>query len=259
MNATDHFVRYPLSARFTMHEGAGRHARHIRTLGGASDWRRRVLDRVGGAAVAAAGTRGWPSAPAWSWPVCHPTALVEALHDHLPDLALLAVAGPRQVGRERLSLLARRNGHTLVLKLGGPDGGIETEVQVLRLLTDDQLPGIATPRVIAAGVVDLAGPVAFHVTEPLGLRRQRPAIDEPLRTFEADLAERLQSLPRPVGTPSPAVPTHGDLTPWNLRRTGRGLALFDWEAAAWRSPGSDLALYRSTSAEVRARRRWTVS
>jgi hypothetical protein len=248
-----------LSDRFTMHAGAGRSARHIRALAGASDWRREALDRIGAAAVTAAGTRCWQSTAAWSWPVCEPTALVEALQEHLPGVALLAVAGPRQPRRERLSLLARRSGHTPILKLGRPDGGIHTETEVLRLLTDDQLPGIATPRVLAAGVLDLAGPVGFHATEPLGLRRQRPAIDEPLRTFEADMAERLRSLPVPAGTPIGAVPTHGDLTPWNLRRTGRGLALFDWESAGWRLPGSDLATYRRTSAELRARRRLTGS
>jgi hypothetical protein len=242
-----------------MSADAGRDARHIRALAGTSDWRRDVLDRVGAATVIAAGTRHWPSTPTWPWPACGPHALVAVLDEYLPGLAILAAVQPRQAGRHRLTVLARRRGHDVVLKLGRPDDGIETEAEVLRILTDDQLPGIATPRVIAAGVIDLAGPVAFHATEPLGLRRQRPAVDEPLRTFEADLAERLQTLPIPAGTPGTAVPTHGDLTPWNLRRTGRGLALFDWEAAAWRSPGSDLVQYRRTSAEVRARRRWKVS
>jgi hypothetical protein len=259
MSTSDRFVRYPLSARFTMNVGAGRDARHIRALAGTSDWRRDVLDRVGSAAITTAGTRRWSPTPAWPWPACQPDALVEVLQEYLPGLAILAAAQPRQFGRKRLSLLARRRGHDVVLKLGRPAEGIETETEALRILTDDQLPGIATPRVLAAGIFDLEGPVAFHATEPLGLRRQRPAIDEPLRTFEADLAERLQSLPRPAGTPTGAIPTHGDLTPWNLRRTSRGLALFDWESAGWRPPGSDLAQYRRTSAEIRGRRRWTVS
>jgi hypothetical protein len=255
MSESERFVRYPLSARFTMSAGAGRRARHIRALAGTSDWRRDVLDRVGSMAVAAAGTRSWPSTQAWAWPECPPGALVEALRDHVPGVVILAAARPRQVGRQRLSLLARRGDRDLVVKLGPPNEGIETEADVLRLLADDQLPGIATPRVLASGVIDLDGPVAFHATEPLGLRRQRPAIDEPLRTFEADLGARLQSLRRPGGAPSGAVPTHGDLTPWNLRRTGRGLALFDWESAGWGPPDSDLAQYRRTSAELRARRR----
>jgi thiamine kinase-like enzyme len=44
---------------------------------------------------------------------------------------------------------------------------------------------------------------------------------------------------------------HGDLTPWNLRRTPRGLVLFDWESTGWGEPGSDLALYRRSCDEVR--------
>ena len=102
--------------------------------------------------------------------------------------------------------------------------------------------------------------VTFLATDALGLDGQRPALDEPLHRFERDLAERLAALPRPSDAPDDAVPVHGDLAPWNLRRTSRGLALFDWEAAGWGAPGSDLAYYRRTSSELagrslRARRR----
>jgi thiamine kinase-like enzyme len=101
--------------------------------------------------------------------------------------------------------------------------------------------------------------VAFLASSGLAMRRQHPAIDEPLRTFESDLAERLSGLPLPDDAESKPtdglVPVHGDLTPWNLRRTPRGLVLFDWESAGWRAPGSDLALYRRSCDEIR--RPWT--
>ena len=118
----------------------------------------------------------------------------------------------------------------------------------MALLTDRPLPGIATPKVLATGSIDVD--VAFLATDALGLDRQRPAIDEPLRSFERDLAERFASLPRPAGVALDAVPVHGDLTPWNLRRTGRGLALFDWEAAGWGAAGSDLDEYRRACSEL---------
>jgi thiamine kinase-like enzyme len=51
------------------------------------------------------------------------------------------------------------------------------------------------------------------------------------------------------------VPTHGDLAPWNLRRSPYGLALFDWEAAGWRPPGHDVDHYRRACAELRPRAR----
>jgi hypothetical protein len=228
-------------------------------LGGTSDWRRGALDRIGSAVIGLTGTHGRPPTAPWPWPDCRPSDLVDALDEVLPGLSIVAAAAPRQIGRRRLSVLARTRGRDVVVKLGRTNDGLETEAHVLRLLSDTRLPGIATPPVVAAGVLELADPVAFIATGALGLHRQRPAMDEPLRTFEADLGERLQALERPAGTAADAVPTHGDLAPWNLRRTSRGLALFDWEAAGWRPPGSDLAHYRRAQAELRARRRWTAS
>ncbi len=240
----DRFVRYPFSARLTVNARAGRSGRAIRMLGGTSDWRRSALDRVGSTVIGLTGTHRLPPTTPWPWPDCQPGDLVDALHEALPGLTIVAAAAPRQSGRRRLSVLARSQGRDVVVKLGRTNDGLETETQVLRLLSDTALPGIATPHVLAAGVLELVDPVAFIATGALGLHRQRPALDEPLRTFEADLGERLQSLERPVGTAADAVPTHGDLAPWNLRRTSRGLALFDWESAGWGPPGSDLAHYR---------------
>jgi hypothetical protein len=248
-----HFVRYPFSRRFTLARGAGRRARRVRLLAGAADWRRDLLDRAGGVAVGIVGTRPWPTTVAWPWPAHRPTELVECLHDELPGLDIVAAAAPRQTGRTRLSVLGTWHGADLVIKLGRPGDGIETEAAALRLLADDPLPSIATPSVVAAGHLGDGERIAYLATSALGLDGQRPAIDEPLYTFEADLAERLRGLPRPSGSRPDDIPTHGDLAPWNLRRTGRGLALFDWEDAGWRPPGSDLAHYRRTCDELRRR------
>ena len=247
------FVRYPFSRRFTLARGTDRRARRVRLLAGASDWRRDLLDRAGSAAVGVVGTRPWPTTVAWPWPAQGPTELVECLHDALPGLDIVAAAAPRQTGRARLSVLGTWHGADLVVKLGRPDDGIETEVVALRLLAEDPLPSIATPSVVAAGHLDDGERTAYIATSALGLDGQRPAIDEPLYAFEADLAERLRRLPRPSDGRPDDIPTHGDLAPWNLRRTGRGLALFDWEDAGWRPPGSDLAHYRRTCAELRRR------
>jgi thiamine kinase-like enzyme len=98
--------------------------------------------------------------------------------------------------------------------------------------------------------------MACLATTALGLDGQRPAIGETLRSFQADLGDRLQSLPRRPGElGDELVPVHGDLAPWNLRRTSRGLALFDWEAAGWGHSGADLAHYRGVCEGLRRRRR----
>ncbi|HSL74327.1 MAG TPA: phosphotransferase [Ilumatobacteraceae bacterium] len=247
------FVRFPLSRRYTIHRASGRASRRIRLVGGTSDWRRAIIERAGSAAIGLFGSHPWPSTDAWQWPLWSPERLIDALRHHLDDVSILAAAAPRQPGRARLSLLCRSGGEDLVVKLGRPDDGLENEAATLRLLADDPLPGIAVPAIVAAGRLGDDDPVAFVATSALGLDAQRPALDEPLRTFESDLARRLSTLPRPVGCPSDWVPVHGDLAPWNLRRTSSGLALFDWEAAGWGPPGSDLAHYRRASADLRRR------
>ena len=242
----------PLSRRFVVNDGAGRSARRVRTLAGTSDWRRDVLDRVGSTAILIGGTRPWPMSTGWQWPTGDTAQLESRLATALPGIRIEAAVLPRQAGRARLSLLCRSgdsSGRSIVVKLALVDDGLERETLALQLLTDKPLPAIATPRVLASGHLD--DDITFLATDALGLDRQRPAIDEPLHSFEHDLAERLVALPRPSGIAPDAVPVHGDLAPWNLRRTGRGLALFDWEAAGWGAPGSDLEFYRRSCEELR--------
>lgn len=248
------FSTYPGSRRFTVVRSAGRRAARVRLLAGAADWRRDTLDRIGAAAIWTLGTRWLPATDPWPWPPITPETLLGELHV-LPDLRILAAAAPRQSGRHRLSILAEFDGSPVVLKLGAVGAGIERETEALRLLTADPLPGIATPTVIAAGRLQTDGGLAFLATDALGLDGQRPAIDVPLHSFEIDIGDRLSTLPRPTGTDGSFVPVHGDLAPWNLRRTGRGLALFDWEAAGWGPPGSDLEHYRAACDNVRRGRR----
>ncbi len=246
--------RVPGSPRILVHRAAGRRARWARSLAGASDWRRGLADRTAFASVAIAGTRHLPVTAGWTWPILDADELAHDLRRDFPGLVLLGAVLPRQHGRRRLSLLCHAAGNPLVVKLGDDEPTLLTEHRALQLLQIDPLPGIATPRTFGVGSLtppDGAGPVVWHATSALGLGTQRPAIDEPLHTFESDLGARLADLPRPTSGPPDGVPVHGDLTPWNLRRTSRGLALFDWEAAGWGPPGTDLATYRAASAEVR--------
>ncbi|MEP2372606.1 MAG: phosphotransferase [Ilumatobacter sp.] len=231
----------------------------MRALAGSSDWRRRLLDRFGSCIVSVAGTSALAPAPSPGWPDASWEELDDELRGTLPGLRLIGAVSPRQPGRERLSLLGHMTGNPVVVKLGrdepGGDSGLDRELRALELLAGDPLPGIATPEPLDAGALRLAdSAVDYLVTTSIALHRQRPAVDEPLRSFESDLGSRLNALSR-TGTDadhdSDLVPVHGDLTPWNLRRTPRGLALFDWEAAGWGAPGSDIALYRTASDSIR--------
>lgn len=246
--------RLPAAPRMIVHRSSGRSATVVRTLAGTSDWRRSVVDRCGTGILAIAGagrlpTATWPHWPPIGWP-----SLEAELRRQLPGFTVLGAVVPRQPNRPRLSLIGRITGNLVVVKLGPPDDGIEREALVLDLLARDPLPWIATAERLEAGTMTIDGhAVAFLASSGLAAGHQRPAIDEPLRTFESDLAERLGDLPCvPDATrPDDLVPVHGDLTPWNLRRTPRGLVLFDWESAGWGAPGSDLRLYRRSCDEVR--------
>lgn len=252
--------RLPAAPRMIVHGSSGRSATSVRALAGTSDWRRSLLDLCGVGVLAAVGARRLPSADWAHWPSTEWGALDAELRRRLPGFAILGAVVPRQPDRHRLSLIGRVTGNLVVVKLGPPGDGIEREATVLDLLARDPLPSIATAEQLEAGSLEVEGQtVAFLATTGLSPRRQHPAIDEPLRTFESDLAERLAVLPLAGDLEGDAdsvptgglVPVHGDLTPWNLRRTPRGLVLFDWESAGWGAPGSDLALYRRSSDEVR--------
>ncbi len=242
--------RLPGSARVLLFGDDRAHTTSV--LCGAADWRRGLADRLASFAVGVLGVDRLPPTDRWAWPDLDPADLESELQRSLPAFRLVGAVVPRQPGRERLSLLGRHAGGMTVVKLSSESDGVGREHAALELLASNQLPGIATPLPLGGGILGTSTErVHFVATTGLGTRAQRPAIDVPLRTFERDLTERLGALPRPEGTPDDAVVVHGDLTPWNLRRTPRGLALFDWEAVGWGAAGSDLEHYQRASAAVR--------
>ena len=251
--------RVPLAPRLCVAPDSGRNGVVLPTITGATDWRRRLADRLGSHVVGAVGAANLSPHEQIGWPVDGLAGLERQLHDALPTLRLIGGVLPRQDRRERLSLLGRMTGNVVVVKVGAVDAGIEHEAMILRRLAVRPLPGIATPAPLADGrlvLQDAHRPleVAYLVTLGLSVRRQRPAVGVPLHTFEADLADRLGDLDRPEGTPDEYVPIHGDVAPYNLRRTPRGLALFDWEGTGWGPPGSDVEMYRRRCALISAGR-----
>lgn len=249
--------RVPFAPRLCVEPESLRSAVSLTAQTGATDWRRRLADRVGTLWIAALGAHNLLPHDGIEWPSTGFAELGRRLRDELPTLRLIGAVLPRQAGRTRVSMLGRMTGNLVVVKVGAVDEGIEDEAFVLERLAEQPLPGIATPIPLARGRLTVAHhgaalEVAYLVTFGLAVRWQRPAMDAPLRTFEADLATRLHDLPRPPGTPDHHVPIHGDVAPYNLRRTPRGLALFDWEGAGWGPPGSDVRMYQARCELIRA-------
>lgn len=80
----------------------------------------------------------------------------------------------------------------------------------------------------------------------------RPARSLPPEAL-AEISALVSSVvPRPVSAPEHWTACHGDLTPWNLRRTGRSPVpwLLDWETAGWAPPGFDAVYFEASAAAV---------
>jgi aminoglycoside phosphotransferase (APT) family kinase protein len=81
--------------------------------------------------------------------------------------------------------------------------------------------------------------------------QRRVPLDRLLEEVQAGLAA---ALPRDPALPPTWEPAHGDLTPWNLRRSAhqrrQPVALIDWEGAGWAPPGADRVYFRAVESVV---------
>jgi hypothetical protein len=142
-------------------------------------------------------------------------------------------------------------GTTVVAKVSLDSSSIEREVHVLDRLSRRPIPSVATARLLEHGDLKVGGVTAHAVVTEHLAGPQRPCWSAPpLVLFGRQLADRLDDLDRPVGTPGHWVPNHLDVSPWNLRRTERGLALFDWESCALAPPETDRAYFESCVAAL---------
>lgn len=99
----------------------------------------------------------------------------------------------------------------------------------------------AVPAVLGASTYGEFSVLAFSALDAV---THKPAARAPIREIATEVSDALGSLPKPAATPAHWRPSHGDLTPWNLRERERGvLTLVDWEGAEWAPPGADEVLY----------------
>lgn len=237
------------ASRIRVNAAAGSAGSHVVGLTDATTAARRVataasawLVRLGGAHLLPRSTPDWTQVS--------PPALEAELRALAPSFAMLGVVLPRQSERRHMMVFGRSLGTLVVAKLDADRDAIEHEAEVLRILERRPIPSLLTPRVLATGPLDLGDVDAFAMVTAVVAHRSSPAFGEPLPWLGRDLATRLAALARPASVPEHWVPCHGDLAPWNLRRTPFGLALFDWEAAGYAPPGFDIAHYRACNAAL---------
>jgi glycosyltransferase involved in cell wall biosynthesis len=148
-------------------------------------------------------------------------------------------------------LLLRGGTPVSFVKLRGGDGtAIANEYRAASAVarnTSDSSSSFSVPRPLLLG--DFRG-WHFLALEPLRPHLHSPAKNPPLGLVTAEIQDALADLPRPPGTPLHWRPMHGDCAPWNLRKTGAGLVLIDWEDAGWGPPGADEVFYRATESAL---------
>lgn len=172
-------------------------------------------------------------------------ALTAAVARVVPGSHIVGLSLPRQGGRRRVIALCRRGDEVMVAKIDADPSLVEHEAHVLEALGGRSLPAVITPRLIGSGRTETPdGEVAIVVQSAVTTRPHSPVTTFDVARLGDALGERLA----PVLGPAPRVgwvPNHGDLAPWNLRRTDRGVALVDWETAAHAPLGTDAAYFNA--------------
>jgi hypothetical protein len=223
----------------------GRDAAVLGVLTASSRRSRAALQNVTTRAIGLAGTRGLrrvevPRDRIFGLEV---PALTAAIAQVTPGAHIVGLSLPRQGGRRRVIALCRTDGAVVVAKIDADPSLVEHEARILEVLGGRTLPAVITPRLVGSGRADTPdGEVAIVVQTAVTTRPHSP-----VTTFDVDrlcdtIAEALESVLGPPPQPG-WVPNHGDLAPWNLRRTDRGVALVDWETAAHAPLGTDAAYF----------------
>lgn len=214
-----------------------------------------VAHHVGWALVAVLGARmlgrtstGWQAptgAAVW-------TALRQQWADVLGEADGMAVYERPQASRSGFGVLLLRGSRPLAfVKVREADPGLARAARVLAALRESPSPYFHAPAPLGSGAV---GHWKWLAVSTMPSWPHRPARSAPVTAIARDIGHRLSGVLDASAAPAHWLPMHGDLTPWNLRRTGlRSLWLLDWEEATWGPPDAD-AVYFGLTAAVLFRR-----
>lgn len=189
---------------------------------------------------------------AWESPIDPPhwDALAGRWRQALGPFDTAAVYQRKQAGRQAFMLLLIRAGKPIAfIKLRQGDGSpLRVEASALGAVVRFEPGSFSVCKPLSQGHVS---DWHYLATAALPPRPHRCPASPPFSLILQEIEAALADLPRPETRPGHWRPTHGDLTPWNLRRLAdRSLILFDWEAAGWGPPGADEVLHRATAAAL---------
>jgi hypothetical protein len=168
-----------------------------------------------------------------------------ALIGRVPDA--IAVYHRPQAERTGLTLLLCAGRSSALVRVRQDPGSLTLEREISTAAEAARPAAFRVPRLLGAGEVDGWSWVGYE------LIARRP--HRPVRRTVPGLTDQISALvesvvPRPAGVPPHWRGSHGDLTPWNLRRSHTGTWLIDWEDACWAPPGADEVYFRATAAAL---------
>lgn len=249
------FVRLPgLDTRISVAARPRRAARLGLALVGPSRPSTRAAVRAFDLAIATFGTALFaPRARADALPVDEEAweqvlAAIEVEHGPM------AIAGAyRRIQASRSGgavLICDAAGRSRFVKLQSDAAAMERERATLVALGARSDGSWAAPRLLGSGAT--AG-WTWLMTEGLPHALHRPRLAFDVAPFADDLDRLLAPTlgDRPVDGWRVA---HGDLAPWNVRRSGRATIVLDWETVGWAPPRADEAYFAACAATLRSRR-----
>jgi hypothetical protein len=202
-----------------------------------------VTQTVGGWALPGRVESWQPPCEADEW-----RKLVQQWEDRLGPLDGVAAYRRRQQARSGLTLVVTRSGTPVaVVKMRDDAFSLDLEQRALAAVHVASPSSFRAPRPLGTG--DVAG---WHwaAQEAVFDRPHRPVLRAPRGLFD-QVADVLTTV-APAGS-GDGVPSHGDLTPWNLRRDSAGqIWLYDWEDCGMAPREADRAYFTATAAALGA-------
>lgn len=160
----------------------------------------------------------------------------------------LAIYQRPQSNRVGLTVMVCAGRRSLLVRIRQDPAELALERRISEAAARRPPRTFGVPAFSGAGQVDGWHWTAYQV---MSRRPHRPGTQPP-----AGLTEEITTLvesviERPAGTPAHWRGAHGDLTPWNFRRSHLGTWLIDWEDAGWLPPGADEVYFKATAAATR--------
>lgn len=159
----------------------------------------------------------------------------------------LAIYNRPQEHRPALSLMVCAGKRSLLVRVRPEARGLMLEQRVSEVAETFGANVFHVPRLRASGS---AGGWSWVGYEVIGQRPHAPARSAGPELF-AQVSKLVETaVPRPDTCPVGWRGSHGDLTPWNLRRSGGRVWLIDWEDARFAPPGADEVYFALTRAAL---------